>query len=84
MVTPSEDNIKFVHNVINDELCLGVINQNSKKQFQKIIETLKEGGAQAIILGCTELMLLVKPEDSSLQLFNTTKIHAETAVDLAL
>ncbi|MBW1732355.1 MAG: aspartate/glutamate racemase family protein [Deltaproteobacteria bacterium] len=74
----------IVHNVIYDELCLGTIKEESKKKFLKIIQDLAANGAQGIILGCTEIPLLVHAEDTSLPLFNTTAIHAKKAVDMAL
>ncbi len=74
----------LVHQVIYDELCLGIIRQPSRESHKEIIARLVERGAQGIILGCTELGLLVKPEDSPVPLFDTTLIHAESAVDWAL
>lgn len=74
----------LVHTVIYDELCMGVIRQPSREAHRSMISRLVERGAQCIILGCTELGLLVKPEDSSVPLFDTTLIHAEAAVDWAL
>ncbi len=74
----------LVHRVIYDELCLGIINGPSRDGYREIISHLVERGAQGIILGCTEIGLLVKPEDSPAPLFDTTRIHAEAAVDWAL
>jgi aspartate racemase len=73
-----------VHRVIYDELVQGRIEQNSRDAYREVISHLVERGAQGIILGCTEIMLLVKPEDSPVPLFDTTRIHAEAAVDRAL
>jgi len=70
--------------VIYDELCKGEINESLKARFLEIINHLVEAGAEGIILGCTEIGLLVKQEDSLVPLFDTTKIHAEAAVDFAL
>jgi aspartate racemase len=84
VIIPNKDEKATVHRVIYDELCRGEIKESSKAQFIKIIDHLVEQGAQGIILGCTEIGLLVKQEDSLVPLFDTTKIHAETAVDFAL
>jgi aspartate racemase len=74
----------IVHNVIYQELVLGIINPDSRAQYVRIMENLVANGAQGIILGCTEIGLLVKPEDSRVPLFDTTLIHALAAVDYAL
>jgi aspartate racemase len=74
----------LIHRVIYDELCLGIINAPSRDGYRQIITGLIERGAQGIILGCTEIDLLVKPEDSQVPLFDTTRIHAEAAVDWSL
>lgn len=81
---PDSQERQLVHDVIYQELCLGIIQQPSKNRYREIIEGLAQRGAQGIILGCTEIGLLVKPEDSPLPLFDTTRIHAEAAVDWAL
>ena len=81
---PEKDDMDFINHVIFDELCLGVINPESKKRFVLIIESLVERGAQGIVLGCTEIPLLVKQGDVSIPLFDTMKIHVEAAVELAL
>lgn len=73
-----------VHNIIYNELCLGKIRPESKHCYQEVIKRLVAEGAEAIILGCTEIMLLVQQPDSAVQLFDTTAIHAEAAVDLAI
>ena len=73
-----------VHRVIYDELVRGVVRPESREAYRDIIADLVAHGAQAIILGCTEIMLLVRPEDSTVPLFDTTTIHAEAAVDFAL
>ncbi|HDJ24365.1 MAG TPA: aspartate/glutamate racemase family protein [Candidatus Aminicenantes bacterium] len=75
---------RLVHQVIFQELVLGKIQDASRQKFVQIIEELKEEGAQGIILGCTEIPLLVGPKDSPLPLFDTTAIHARQAVDWAL
>ena len=65
--------------MIYDELCLGIINDASRKEFVRIIESLKSVGAEAVILGCTEIGLLIKQEDSLLPVYDTTQIHAQVA-----
>ena len=66
-----------INTVIFEELCIGKINEASRKRFQSIIEKLKEAGAEGIILGCTELGLLIRQSDVSIPLFDTTVIHAK-------
>jgi aspartate racemase len=73
-----------VHRVIYDELVRGIINPASKAAFQQIIGTMAAAGTQGIVLGCTEIPLLIKPEDVPVPLFDSTAIHAEKAVELAL
>lgn len=83
MIPPEEDR-NIVNQTIYDELCLGKVEEESKKQFVRIINSLKEEGAEGVILGCTEISLLIKQKDSLLELFDTTEIHAHAAVDFAL
>jgi aspartate racemase len=73
-----------LHRMIYQELCLGTILEQSRVTVQKMIEDLKQRGSQGIILGCTEIGLLIKQKDSILPVFDTTQIHAEHAVRLAL
>jgi aspartate racemase len=75
---------EIVHRVIYEELCLGHINQASRQQFVTIMERLAGAGAEGIILGCTEIGLLVKEGDSPVPLFDTSRLHAEAAVSYAL
>jgi len=84
VIIPNTYERRIVHQVIYEELCKGEIKESSKAKFLEIMKHLVEDGAEGIILGCTEIGLLVKQEDSLVQLFNTTKIHAEAAVDFAL
>ena len=84
VLIPPEDEREIVHRVIYDELVVGQINPESRLAYKQIMGHLVEAGAQGIILGCTEIGLLVKPEDSSVPLFDTTGIHAEAAVAYAL
>jgi aspartate racemase len=81
---PAADECEVVHRVIYDELCLGEIKAASRTRFIGVIEHLVESGAQGIILGCTEVGLLVHDEDSRAPLFDTTRIHALAAVEFAL
>jgi GNAT superfamily N-acetyltransferase len=84
VLTPPADEREVVHRVIYDELCRGRILPESRAQFRKIIAGLVSLGAEAIILGCTEIALLVENEDASVPLFDTTRLHARAAADLAL
>ncbi len=84
VMIPKEKEREVVHRVIYDELVVGVIKENSREQFREIIAGLVRAGAEGIILGCTEIGLLVKPSDSPVPLFDTTQIHAEAAVAYAL
>ncbi|WP_026508182.1 aspartate/glutamate racemase family protein [Butyrivibrio sp. MC2013] len=81
---PDEEDIEIVNHVIFDELCVGVINKDSQKKFSEIIGKLKDKGAQAVILGCTEIGLLIKEENSVLPIYDTTLIHATKAAELLL
>jgi len=74
----------LVHQVIYHELCLGTINPASRQRYRQIMQQLVDQGAEAIILGCTEITLLVDDSDASVPLFDTTLIHAEEAVNQAL
>lgn len=80
VITPDEIDREIVHSVIYEELCLGKISPKSKKEYLRIISKLKKSGAQGVILGCTEIPLLLQQRDVSLPLFDTTEIHSEYAV----
>lgn len=84
VLVPSEADRNTVHKIIYEELCLGKINAESRKEFLRIIDDLQHGGAEAVIEGCTEIGLLVKQEHTPVPLFDTTKIHAQQAVVMAL
>lgn len=84
VVIPDEADMEAVNDIIFHELCVGKIKEESRKKFQKIIHSLKEKGAEAVILGCTEIGLLIRHADSSLPVFDTTLIHAKCAVEAAL
>ncbi|BES72890.1 aspartate/glutamate racemase family protein [Marinobacter nanhaiticus D15-8W] len=84
VLVPSEDEQAVIHQIIFEELCLGIIRDESRQRYLAIMDRLHERGAEAIILGCTEIALLVEPEHTSIPLYDTTRIHAEEAVRLAL
>ena len=84
VIIPTADQRELVHRIIYDELCAGIIKPSSERVYLEVIEGLAGAGAQGIILGCTEIGLLVKQEHSRIPLFDTTVIHAEAAVAYAL
>jgi aspartate racemase len=84
VLVPDEPDRRIVHDVIYDELCVGVTDDASREQYRRIMRELAARGAQGILLGCTEIELLVGPEDSPVPVFDTTRLHAERAVELAL
>jgi len=81
---PSPQDVDLVNRIIFDQLCLGILDPDSRTQLLRIMDDLFAQGAQGIILGCTELGLLFRPEDTSLPLFDTTQIHAARAAALAM
>lgn len=84
VIVPEADDRSLVHQVIYDELCLGIINDESRSSYLQIIERLKQQGAEAVILGCTEIALLVQQSQTEVRLYDTTEIHAQQAVALAV
>mgnify|MGYP000241749297 CR=1 FL=1 len=84
VIVPNQADQDLVHHVIYNELCRGTINPTSKQQYLAIIERLHQQGAEAVILGCTEIALLVGQQDTSIPLFDTTAIHAQAAVECAI
>lgn len=84
VIVPDQSERDDVHAVIYNELCLGTIDQNSRERYLKIIERLAANGAEAVILGCTEIALLVQQDHTATPLYDTTAIHAEQAVRQAL
>ena len=84
VLVPDEEQRALVHKVIYNELCLGDINDESRVSYLAIINYLRDQGAQAVILGCTEIALLVSQEDTNVPLYDTTAIHARQAVKYAL
>lgn len=81
VLVPNEKDRELIHQVIFNELCLGKIKEESKKKYKRIIEELISMGAEGIVLGCTEIPLLIKDDDSRVPLFDTTYIHAIKAVE---
>ena len=79
VIIPDKNDIEIINEIIYDELCLGTINSDSKKKFLEIVDKLRSKGAEGIILGCTEIGLLIKNEDTDVPLFDTAIIHAEQA-----
>jgi len=84
VIIPEESEREDIHTIIYNELCLGTIKENSRKRYLKIIEKLAASGAEAVILGCTEIALLVQQNHTATPLYDTTAIHAEQAVRQAL
>lgn len=84
VVIPNAQDVEFVNRVIYDELCLGIVSDASKKAFLRIIDDLEGAGAQGVILGCTEIGLLIRQTDTHLPVFDTAQIHAAQAAAFAL
>ena len=84
VIIPEQNDREMINKIIFEELCLGKINPPSREYFKKVIDSLVQNGAEGIVLGCTEIGLLVKEEDSNVPLFDTTLIHALEGVNLAL
>ncbi|NLL40202.1 MAG: aspartate/glutamate racemase family protein [Clostridiales bacterium] len=79
VIVPNERDMELINNVIYNELCLGIISEKSKKELLRVIKELEDAGAQGVILGCTEIGLLISQKDTSLPVFDTTRIHAKRA-----
>lgn len=84
VLIPDADERTIIHNIIYEELVLGTIHDDSRRAYQQVITSLADRGAEGVILGCTEITLLIKPADSPLPVFDTTTLHALAAVDFAL
>jgi aspartate racemase len=84
VLVPNKEDRQIVHKIIYQELCLGNIQANSKTEYLRIIDMLADQGAQAVILGCTEIGMLVNQNDTRIKLFDTTAIHAAKAVEYAI
>jgi aspartate racemase len=84
VLAPGKDDMDTIHQIIYDELCEGKIKTSSRRVCAGIIGKLVNKGAEGIVLGCTELPLLIQPGDLHAPIFDTTQLHAEAAVNLAL
>jgi aspartate racemase len=84
VVTPDADDRQVVHQIIYDELCVGLIQDASRQAYRDVIARLCDAGAQGVILGCTEIELLISQADVAVPVFPTTRIHAEAAVAEAI
>ena len=84
VVIPSEEDVEIVNSVIYNELCLGKIKDESREEYKRIIDKMAAEGAEGVILGCTEIGLLIQQKDSNLPVFDTTLIHGEKAALFAI
>ncbi len=84
VVIPGEEDIELINSVIFDELCKGIVKDSSRQAYAKVIEKLRDNGAEGVILGCTEIGMLVSQKDSVIPVFDTTVIHAKSAAKFAL
>lgn len=84
VIIPTQEQRDVIHDVIYNELCKGIIKQSSKDEYIKIIKDLALNGANGIVLGCTEIPLLIKQEDVDISVFDTTMLHAIEAVNFAI
>jgi aspartate racemase len=84
VLVPNAHDRRIVHEVIYRELCMGIVDDASRREYRRIMRKLADRGAECILLGCTEIGLLVREEDAVVALFDTTVLHAEEAVEIAL
>jgi aspartate racemase len=84
VIVPDAHDRRIVHDVIYGELCVGIVSDASREEYRRIMRNLAGRGAEGILLGCTEIDLLVGPDDSPVPVFDTTRLHVRMAVDLAL
>jgi len=84
VLVPGEYDRQVIHNIIYKELCLGEVKENSKYEYLRIIDLLANQGAEAVILGCTEIGMLLNQDDTNVELVDTTEIHAKKAVEYAI
>jgi len=84
VLIPDDDDRRLVHDVIYDELCRGIVRDESREHYRRVMRNLADRGAECILFGCTEIDLLVGPDDSPVPVFDTTRLHARKAVELAL
>ncbi|MFH0963069.1 MAG: aspartate/glutamate racemase family protein [Planctomycetota bacterium] len=83
-LVPDAEERRDVHRIIFEELCLGTVREESRERFREVMEGLKERGAEGIVLGCTELPMLISGTDTELPLFNSTQLHVDKALELAM
>ena len=84
VLVPNSKDQTIVHNIIYDELCLGFVNSSSREQYISIVNSLFDQGAEAVILGCTEIALLIQQTHTKVPLYDTTEIHSTQAVQWAM
>jgi aspartate racemase len=84
VLVPDEETMDGIHRIIFEELCLGILSPESKAFYVRAIDALAARGAQGVILGCTEIGLLIQQADTTLPVFDTTVVHAEKAIQMAL
>ena len=84
VILPSKQDREIVHRVIYDELVLGIVRDESRLEYLRIMDDLRAQGAEGVIEGCTEIVMLVEQEHTDIPLFDTTAIHAQAAVEMAL
>ncbi len=84
VLIPPPDDRADVHRIIYDELCVGVVNERSRQVYRDVITRLAQAGAEGVVLGCTEIELLISAADSPIPVFRTTRLHVEAAVDASL
>jgi aspartate racemase len=84
VVIPDEEERDIIHDIIYDELCVGKVLDHSREAYLKIVDSLAKRGAEAVILGCTEIGLLVNKDNCPLPVFDTTLLHVQAALDWAL
>jgi aspartate racemase len=84
VIVPDAADRAVVHRIIYDELCLGVVREESREAYRQVIGRLVDAGAEGVILGCTEIELLIGAADSPVPVFPTARLHIEHAVDLAI
>jgi aspartate racemase len=84
VLVPGPDDRRLIHDVIYNELCVGIVRDDSRDEYRRVMRELAHRGAEGILLGCTEIDLLVGPEDAPVPVFDTTRLHVQKAVELAL
>jgi aspartate racemase len=84
VIVPDETGREVVHRIIYEELCRGEVKEQSKAAYLELVDRLRAAGADGVVLGCTEITMLISQSDLDIPVFDTTRIHAETAMDFAL